>query len=94
MQYLVFFHEMHGLLVRKEKNAARKDEVHIATIEGVLSRLDCLDEIGDFETIGEKVCTTDGDIIKLTKIEWLHPEVEKYKQKERNILFTPTQSKK
>jgi len=93
MQYLLFFNEKHGLFLRKEKKDARKGEVHIGTIEGVLSRLDCVDGIGDFETVGGKVCTTDDDIVKVTKIEWLHPEIEKYKEKEGNILFTPPESK-
>jgi hypothetical protein len=93
MQYLVFFHERHGFFLRKKKKGARKGEVHIGTIEGALSRWDCVDGIGDFQTVGRKVCTTDGDIIKVTKIEWLHPEIEKYKEKEGNILFTPPESK-
>jgi len=95
MHYLLFFNKMHGFLLRKEKNAALDNEIHVATLQGSISKIENdLDQIGEFETIGKKICTTDDDIVKIQKIEWLHPEIGKYKEKEKNILFTPAENKK
>jgi len=75
----------------KENRYVEKNEVHVGTLQGIPTSYDPTESVGDFRTVGEKIATVDDEVVRITAIDWIHPDIDSYEQMAKNLLWGPPQ---